>query len=122
MGLRDALRSAAEAAVAAVGDVAVSADYLSHSSSSYNASTGSLTATFATVAGVKMVFDEFRISEIDGVAVRPNDKKALVPAASLSGVTPGVEDQIVHAGETWEVLGVRADPAGALYELQVRRP
>jgi len=123
MGLRDALRNAAKAAVGAVGDVAVSTNYLSHGSTTYNASTGAVTATFTTVAGVTLVFDEFRIVEIDGQAVKPNDKKALIPATSLGSVVPAAEDRIITNGSVvWEVVGVRTDPADALYELQIRKP
>lgn len=122
MGLQNVFRKAALQAVTAFGDVGVSANYLSHASTTYNASSGVHTATFTTVAGVTVIFDEFRIVEIDGLAVRPKDKKAMVPAISISAVTPDAEDRIVTDGSvTWEVVNVRTDPATALWELQVRR-
>jgi len=122
MALRDAFRDAARSAVAAVGDVAVSTNYLSHSTTIYDTSTGAVTATFATQAGVRVVFDEFRIFQVDGVAVKPEDKKALIPALSLGSLVPAAEDQIIEGGTTWEVVKVRVDPAEALYEVHVRKP
>ncbi len=122
MSLRDAFKTAAQQAITAFGDVAVSTNYLSHTTTSYNVTAGTDTTSYSTRAGVTVIFDEFRVVEIDGVAVKAEDKKALVPAKSISGVTPGVNDQIVEGSVTWQVVNVRTDPAGALYELQVRRP
>lgn len=123
MGLSDAFKTAAEQVVAAFGDVAVSTNYHSHTTTSYSVTAGTDTTTYSTKAGVTVIFDEFRIAEIDGKAVKPEDKKALVPAKSISGVTPGVNDQVVTDGSVaWEVVNVRSDPAGALWTLQVRRP
>jgi archaellum component FlaF (FlaF/FlaG flagellin family) len=123
MSLRDAFKTAAQQAITAFGDVAVSTNYLSHTTTSYNVTAGTDTTSYSTKAGVTVIFDEFRVVEIDGIAVKPEDKKALIPAKSISGVTPGVNDQIVADGSvTWEVQRVGSDPAGALWTLQVRRP
>lgn len=122
MGLRDAIQKAARTAVLAVGDVAVSANYLAHSSTTYNASTGSVATTYATTAGITLVFQGFRLHQIDGEKVRPEDKKALIPSLSLSSVVPSPDDQVVASGVAWTVISVGIDPADALHVLQVRRP
>ncbi len=121
MGLRDTFKSAALTTVTAFGDVGVSTNYESHSSSTYDASSGTNVATYSTTAGVTVIFDSFRIAEIDGVNVKPEDKLALVPAKSISGVTPDADDRIIESGVIWNVVSVRTDPAGALFQLQVRR-
>lgn len=122
MALRDAIKGAAKAAVDAVGDVAVSTNYEAFASTTYNASAGTNTPVYSTTAGVKVVFDEFRLEQIDGQNVKPEDKMALVPAKSISAVTPKTNDRIVENGATWNVQDVRNDPAEALWTLHVRRP
>lgn len=122
MGLRDTIQKAARTAVAATGDIAVSANYLAYSSATYNASTGSVAATYATVAGITVVFSGFRLSQIDGENIRPEDKKALIPALLVTGVTPKPDDQVVASGVAWTVINAGIDPADALHVLQVRRP
>ena len=68
-----------------------------------------------------MIVEDFTLDQIDGVSVRREDRKMLVPAASVSGVTPGINDRVIVAGATWQVQAVRSDPAQAMWELQVRR-
>jgi hypothetical protein len=122
MGIKEALQGAAQAAIAATGNIAVSTNYHAHVSTAYDASAGTDTTTFTTVTGVKVVFDEFRIGQIDGQSIKPEDKRAFVAQKDIPGVTPGANDQIGHGGQTWEVQRARVDPAGALWDLQVRRP
>ena len=121
--LRAAFQKAAQQAVAAFGDVGVSTNYHSYSTATYDASAGSITATYSTISGVTVVFTSFKVHQIDGQLVRPEDKMALIPALNLTSVTPKVEDRIVEdASVTWQVVRAGVDPAGALHKLQVRRP
>lgn len=121
MGLREAMQKAAEATVGALGTVGVSTNYQAFASTTYNASAGSAVAAYSTTAGVTVIFDEFRLEQIDGEHVKPEDKKALIPSRSISGVTPKVNDRVVDGDGTWTVVRVNADPAEALWTLQVRR-
>jgi hypothetical protein len=124
MGLQGTFQTAAKQIVDAFGDVAVSTIYHSLASTSantYNASSGVVAAVVATVGGVKVIFDVFTMRETDGVHIRSEDKKALVPQKYVSTITPVTGDRILVAGITWKVVNVKADPATALYELQVRR-
>jgi len=124
MGLKEQFKSAARDIITAFGDVGVSTNYeavSSASTNSYNASSGVAAAVYSTVAGVTVIFDVFELAKIDGKIIRTQDKKALVPAKSISTVTPSAEDRIVVAGVPWLVVNVRADPAEALWELQVRK-
>ena len=124
MGLQETFRKAAKTTIDAFGDVRVSTIYHSLASTSantYNASTGVTAAVVATVGGVMVIFDVFSMREVDGVNIRAEDKKALVAQKSVSTITPVTGDRIIVAGITWKVVNVVTDPAGALYELQVRR-
>ncbi len=122
MGLRSAIQAAAQAAINATGDVAVSANYLSFTSATYNASAGTNVATYSTVAGVKIIIDVFTLKEMDGELVRPADKKALIPGQALGSVTPAENDQVVYDSVTWNVKEVMGDPADALWTLLIRKP
>ena len=121
MGLQQTFKDAAQTIVAAFGDVAVSTNYEAIASTTYNASAGTNTAVYATVAGVSLIFDVFELKEIDGQIIRSEDKKALIPAKSISTVTPSTDDRIVESGVVWRVMAVKVDPAKALYELHVRK-
>ena len=121
MGLRNTLKSVAREAVAAFGDVGTTADYQAFTSATYDASAGTHTAAYSTVAGVTVIVEDFALDQVDGVSVRREDRKMLLPAASVSGVTPGINDRVIVDGATWQVQAVHSDPAQALWELQVRR-
>lgn len=65
--------------------------------------------------------DEYAKSEIDGKVVQQGDFKVSLLGATLpSGVAPAVGDKVTAEGGTYRVFGVRRDPAGAVYECQVR--
>lgn len=123
MGLREVARKAAQTAIQTTGDIAVSSNYLAFASTSYNASAGSDTTTFSSTAGVKVIFAGFKTEQIDFSNVEPSDKRALIAAKDISGVTPSTQDQIkVNTSVTWEVQSVMIDPADALWILHVRQP
>lgn len=124
MGLKETFKDAAQDIVTAFGNVGVSTNYeaiVSTSAAFYNASSGVAATTYSTVAGVTVIFDVFELKQVDGIIVQPEDKKALIPAKSISAVTPSPEDRIVVAGIPWRVVRVNTDPAEALWELQVRK-
>ena len=121
MGLRAALANIAQAAVAATGDIAVSTNYESFVTTVANVTAGTDTTTYGTTAGVKVIFQNFRQVEIDGTNIRPDDRVALIPSASLTSA-PVVSDRLVtDTSIAWAVQGVRTDPAEALWRLHVRR-
>ncbi len=122
MGLRETFQKAARTAIQAFGDVGVSSNYQSYSTATYNASAGTYTPTYSTVAGVTIIFADFTIEEIDNVEIKANDKKALIAALDISTVTPAAEDLIIQGGKTWEVVSAKVDPADALWQIQVRTP
>ena len=121
MGLSNTFKSAAQTAVSAFGDVAVSTVYASFASTTYNASAGTNVAAYSSTAGVSVIFDKFEFAKIDGINIKPEDKKALVPAKNISAITPAPNDRIRAAGISWNVIKVTTDPAQALWELQVRK-
>ena len=121
MGLRDAARKAVLAAVGAAGDIAVSTDYQAFVSSGYDASAGVDTVAYATTAGVRVIFQDFRVEQVDGSHILAADKTALIAAGDLSGVNPGVNDRLIEGSTVWQVQRATTDPAGALHRLHVRK-
>ncbi len=122
MGLREALQAAAGAAIKATGNIAVSTTYQAFVSTTYNASAGTQTVTRTTTGNVNVIFDAFRLDQIDGAKIKPEDKLALVAQTQISGTTPGINDRISEGSTIWEVQSVKVDPAGALWTLHVRKP
>lgn len=122
MGLREAIQAATGAAIKATGNIAISTTYQAFVSTTYNASAGTHTTTRTTTGGVSVIFDAFRLDQIDGQKIKPEDKLALVAQAEISGTTPGANDRITEGSTVWEVQGVKVDPAGALWSLHVRKP
>ncbi len=122
MGLREAIQAATGAAIKATGNIAVSTTYQAFVSTTYNASAGTQVVTRTTTGGVSVIFDAFRLEQIDGQQIKPEDKLALVAQAEISGITPGVNDRITEGSTVWEVQRVGVDPAGALWTLHVRKP
>ena len=120
MGLKETIQAAVQSGLKGLGNLQPNLTYQAAGTPSYNATTGasSVTTTSYTVPGT---FAAYRKDEIDGQVIRPEDQKCLIGALALP-VTPTVNDQIVNGTETWLVVGVRIDPAGALWVLQVRRP
>ena len=124
MGLNETFKLAARDIVTAFGDVGVSTNYeavTSTSANTYNTSTGVVAAIYSTVAGVTVIFDLFTLAQTDGTIVKSEDKLAMIPAKSISTVTPSAEDRIVVGGVPGRVVNVKTDPAEALWELQVRK-
>ena len=98
MGLRDTFKSVARTAVAAFGDVRVSTNYWSHVSTTFDVSAGTPADVYGTTTGVMVIFDEqFRISEIDGQAVTPQDRRVLgsgdIPVLPPRAVLPPLPQQ-----------------------------
>jgi len=121
MGLRETFQTAAQTIVTAAGNVAVSTNYESLTSATYDSSAGTNAAVFATVGGVSVIFEAFTLRAPDGSLITTEDKKALIPALSLPSVTPEAKDRIIEAGAIWRVVESKIDPAGALWELRVRK-
>jgi hypothetical protein len=94
--------------------------YRSLGSTSYNATTDATTASFGSV-NVTAPFVDFEAKDIDGVEVIATDKKALIAASDISGVTPKKRDKLDLADATWFVQDVKTDPATALWMLHIRR-
>ncbi len=122
MGLRETSQAAANSAVVALGNVAVSTTYQAFVSTTYNASAGTNVVTRTTTGSVSVIFHAFRLEQIDGVKVKPEDKIALIAQKQIPGVTPGVNDRVTEGATVWEVQRANVDPAGAMWELQVRKP
>ena len=88
----------------------------------YNDTTGVVTRTETTeTLTTQAVFTRYLKREIDGQAIRPDDRKVLIPNAKISA-EPKVNDRITRAdGTTWEVQEIQKDPLEALWVLKVRQ-
>lgn len=64
------------------------------------------------------VFDEFKIDRVDGINIRAKDQ--LLIALTNETVGNGVPD-MGHKINGYDVVNVQIDPAGAHYEIQLRK-
>lgn len=64
--------------------------------------------------------DSYSAYYIANGLVQEGDRKIAVLAQSLS-ITPQPGDQITSRGQTFTVIGVKTDPARALWECQARK-
>lgn len=123
MGLKETIQNAAKTAVKAVGNVAASTTYVTLVTTVYNASAGAASTTYASTAGVQLLFTGFSFREMDGVIVKPEDKMAMIPVKYVSGVVCRPHDRIYEQTSiVWEVVRANLDIAGAMWTLHVRRP
>ena len=64
------------------------------------------------------VFDAFKIAQVDGVNIRSTDQ--LLIALTNETVGNGIPD-MGHKINGYDVVNVQIDPAGAHYEIQLRK-
>lgn len=123
MSLRTQIQQAVQVGLAALDDIPELATYQhAPATPTYNASTGESSAVPTPYPGIRIVFTSFRRDEIDGTAIRAEDQKAVIAVRDLTP-TPTINDKITRAdGNTWSVIGIRVDPAGAAWVLQIRTP
>jgi len=62
------------------------------------------------------VFDGFKLDRVDGVNIRATDQLLI----ALTNETTGIPD-IGHKINDYDVVNVQVDPAGAHYEIQLRK-
>lgn len=121
MSLDVAIRRTVNRGMKALESIGKTATYHQSLSSSYDTATGGFTASTNPIA-TKAILTKFNKREIDGENVRPDDRKALIAADALTGVTPQLVDTIDVGSDTWNIVAVTQDPAEALWVLHVRKP
>lgn len=63
------------------------------------------------------VFDSFKMAQVDGVNIRATDQLLIALTNETIGGTP----DIGHKINGFDVVNVQTDPAGAHYEIQLRK-
>lgn len=122
MSLRTTVKKAVKSGMQALGDIRESATYGGISTVAYDPNTGTMVQTGSGGGVVPMVFSSFSFMEIDGLAVLTDDRKAIIATLDLD-LVPTLNDTITRTdGTTWNVIGIKTDPAGAAWVLHIRRP
>ena len=133
MGFREMAANIAVTAFNTFGNVQQACTYRSKTSASptYTPSSGEVVDTYTDIP-TTMIFTSFRSDEISNPGsnitnedtlneIRKTDMKAIVPSRRLP-VTPKMNDIVILSSESWEVISVKQDPAGALWTFQLRKP
>ena len=123
MGLREAFKSAAVAAISGFGNTATFATFIVNGSRNYNPTTGVASATDDSYQ-ITMIFANYSVTEMDDQVIKLTDIKGLVAGKALDdlSITPTVGDQIQKNNVTREIVNFTKDPAEALYTFQLRIP
>lgn len=96
--------------------------YLKVGTPTYNPTTGAPATPQTSYPNIHVVLTSFAKAEIDGDAVRSEDRKAIIAQLDLA-VTPTPNDRLQLAdGTVWSVIHIGIDPADAAWVLQLRRP
>ena len=119
MSLRTLLKSAAKTAYAAAGDIPVGATYERHALGDYDPAIGQQPQV-TSVYAVDAILYGYNAFEVDDAAIKPNDQRALIRQGQLP-VQPETTDTLIIGGIEWGIVGISQDPAGATWELQLRR-
>lgn len=119
MSLRSLFQSAAATAFTAAGDIPTAATYERHALGDYDPAIGER-ARITSVYAVDAIIYGYKAIEIDGEAVKPNDQRAIIRQAQLP-VQPETTDTLIIHGLEWGIVGISQDPAGATWEIQLRR-
>jgi len=127
MGLRDTFSKAAQTAFTAAGDVPETVWYYSFAqgTSIYDVSSGTA-STVQPATMTSMIFENYKTNEMYNEGIEPTDVKGMVPQAYISGIDPSPKDYIMRvesgASVRYDVMDIMQDPAGALWEFQLRKP
>ena len=119
MGLQADIQSGAARAFSAIADLLTAVTYRHITPGTYDPAAGTQTPT-VTTQSVSVLLLDYSAREIDRQAIQPGDQKVLCPQSYLSPA-PTLLDEMVVGTDTWAVVRVEKDPAGATWELQVRR-
>lgn len=63
--------------------------------------------------------DQFEQELIDGTLIRTTDWRIVILASSI-GITPTTSDKVLVEGQSLNIVSVRRDPAGAIFDVQAR--
>ena len=122
-GLVDVFRSAAGAAFNAFSDLQQTVEILRFTgdqSQEYDPETGGLVGRRVTPESVPAILTNFTLDEIDERVILRTDRKVLIELAKVSGAEITSNDKLRIQGMQLDIINVRVDPAGAVYNLQVR--
>lgn len=121
MGLKATIQSTVKTVFAnTIPDLLTTITYSEVGTSTYNTTTGA-TAQTNVSHSIPVLFTSFSKKEVDGIEIKPFDKKVLIERQAVT-FTPKVNDFLVDALGTWEVVQVRDEPSESIFLLQVRRP
>ena len=122
MALSDVFKSAAVTAFSAFDDIPKAVTYVQSSGNAVY-DTATATATLATINHplVDVIFATWKADQVDGEVILKTDIRAYIPSEFLS-FTPTVHDFILYDGKRLNVVNKKIDPAGAMWDIQLREP
>lgn len=126
MGLKTAIQNAVKSGFTALGEsskdgLQVSITYSQITSNgTYDPSTGAKSGLVSSDTIFDAIQYDININELDGKKVLVGDQKVIFPSDRIS-FTPSFDDYITIGSQKWSIIMFTQDPAGATWELLVRR-
>lgn len=117
--MKDIFKNAAQIIFTAMDDVKITVTYRVKTSS-YNTSTGKVTISHTDYVITNCIRVYFTAKEIDGLAIKPEDFKLLIPVDDLP-VTPKIDDYVLIDSKNHNIIHYEKDPADAVWTIQVRK-
>lgn len=118
--LRNVFANGAKSIFKAVGDIAVTATYISNVTGEYNPTTD-VTSISKNQYPVVVIFLSDRRNRDKADDNQPVNKKVLLLASDIS-FEPKMEDRIIIAFQEYIIGPVEIDPAGAVWTLELLQP
>ena len=121
MGLSSTIANASKAAVKATGDLRKTVTYRHVENDYYDTESGTRKDRLEDyVLNTQAIITSFKGEEAKGEHILREDQKVIFLQADLP-ITPKVKDFLIIASVKWFVVDFKADPADALWILQVRK-
>lgn len=134
MGLQDTIRKAASTAIRATGDLSKvsGVTYKQLTDAEYDASAGQTISNFNVYVNLTAIFVDFDRRSVDGENIQPTDQRMLlsridpITNADIGFIPDNTGDRVEIVNdldrlEIWDVVNVKVDPAGALFDVQIRK-
>lgn len=123
MGLQEIIKGGVDIAFGVIDDLLTNVKYFRYDSSENDLTTGEVITNYTQQRNVKVLFEDYRVSEVDGENIKAQDKKVSIPYSNVTW-EPKSKDKLREAsGQEWRVVEYdrSTDPIRAMHVLQCRR-
>jgi hypothetical protein len=119
MSLQTSLQYMARQAFRSLNGTLLPGTYMNRAVGSYDPQTGTVLSPAPALYDVRVLVSQYRQQEIDGTRVLASDRRLCIEQSMLP-IVPSARDWIEIGHTVWNVLDIRQDAAGLVWEFQGR--